>query len=436
MRIEDVTMMNVSDISDQDLVDLRERSNQLHKAQNAYLKQVKERTVGVKASIPRDKLLESYSLITNELKKRGTEWNTTPLDDKLLRKRLKRIDVSELSPVLVKAGVVCLSGDFVHDPKTALKATVRIDADQFGDDVFCEDLQKRMVNDIQTQTGLGSSIHVDAKGLSGQIVPLYDLVLMPRDVTAYEDSADLAKRLNLRSKRLSSDDSTNTLIEEESTPDANTDTSGSTVTVTYTSKQSEHTSEQKEAGQFSDFRRQRIEDGVFGIYGIKGGKSKVQFVKFDASKFTIEEASSWLDSHGMKTDVQEAVIKCSFVKGDEMERIVGGIVYSVNKIDSQGDFIGDSKTIWEALKHWAVHAGSVMKFMHEGEAVNTPVVECFQTDVDTVKNGQKLSAGDWYISNYIPLEYESLWKSILDGSVSGYSMAGTSGAEMVDVTEE
>ena len=435
MRIEDVTMMNVGEHSDQELIDLRERSNQLFKAQNAYLKQVKERTVGVSASIPRDTLLESYSLITNELKKRGAEWNPTPLDDKLLRKRLKRIDVGELPPILVQSSVVCLSGDFVHNPKTAVVAAVRIDADQFGDDVFCEDLQKRMRDDIQEQTTLGTSIHVDATGLIGKVVPLYDLVLMPRDTTVYEDSADLAKRLNLRSKRLSSEDSVNTLNEEESTREANTDTSGDTATVTYTSKQSEHTSEQKEAGQFSDFRRQRIEDGVFGVYGILGGKSKVQSVRFDASKFTIDEAGEWLKSHGMKPDVQEAVTKTSFVKAEE-QRICGGIVYAVNQVDSQGDFIGDNETIWEALKHWMIKAGGQMKFMHEGQAVMTPIVECFQAETDTMKGGQKIPAGAWYLANYIPEEYNELWLAIKSGAITGYSMAGVSGAEMVDVTEE
>ena len=435
MRIEDVTMRNVSDISDQDLIDLRERSNQLFKAQTAYLKQVKERTVGVKASIPRDTLLESYSLVTNELKKRGAEWNPTPLDDKLLRKRLKRIDVGELPPILVKSSVVCLSGDFVHNPKKAKTAHIRIDADQFGDEIFEQDLQVHMMKVIREQTGLDIIIRHDAEDLTGKIVPVYDLVLVPREKTSDEDSTELIKRLNLRSKRLSSDDSTSTLNEEDSTPEANTDTSGDTVTVTYTSKQSEHTSEQKEAGQFSDFRRQRIEDGVFGVYGIKGGKAKVQSVKFDASKFTIEEAGQWLESHGMKSDVQEAVTKSSFVKAEE-QRIVGGIVYAVNQVDSQGDFIGDNETIWEALKHWMIKSGGQMKFMHQGKAVMTPIVECFQAETDTMKSGQKIPAGAWYISNYIPEEYNELWEAIKGGLITGYSMAGVSSAEMVDVSEE
>jgi hypothetical protein len=68
---------------------------------------------------------------------------------------------------------------------------------------------------------------------------------------------------------------------------------------------SEHAARQLPPGNFDKFRRENDKGGagVHFIFGIKDGKSSVQSVRFDKSKFTVAEAKAWLSKHKMKTGV-------------------------------------------------------------------------------------------------------------------------------------
>ena len=162
------------------------------------------------------------------------------------------------------------------------------------------------------------------------------------------------------------------------------------------------------------------------------GKVKLQSVRFSSTTFTPEQAKAWLKEHDMKGRLEEAsgVKKRLFVKSAE-DRVVGGIVYAPDEVDGQGDYT-DSDEIWKAMKHYMSSSGGVMKIMHDGHAINTSIVECFQAEEDTVKGGENVPAGAWYLSAYVPPEHESLWKAIKDGRITGFSMAGSADVEEVE----
>ena len=431
MRVEDVTQANVTDLEDKELLDMKQRANQMYSSEQAWKTQLSKRLIGVSAAIPRDCLLESFSWISSEIERRGIDSNTTKLDRKLLRKKMLGLDTEELHPIIVQKSVVALSGEFVHSPRQAREVVVRIDAEEFGDERFTEGLEKRMVVDVMKQTGLPVHVRRDAVDLEGSTIPVYDLMLIPRERTDHESSDDLVKRLEKRSKTGLEESSTIVQESEDSTLDGSSDT----LIVQYDSApvvKAEHISEQTEAGKYSNFERRKYEEGVAIVYGVLEGKSKVQSVRFNTTKFTVSQAEEWLTEHKMKAVVQEAVVEKTehkFIKS-EIEHIVAGIVYAPYEIDSDGDFIDDPEEIWKALKSWAIGTGGVMKFMHSGRAVNTPVVECFQPDEDVKKNGETIPAGAWYISCYIP--DQKLWDAILDGSVGGFSMAGSASGEIVE----
>ena len=188
------------------------------------------------------------------------------------------------------------------------------------------------------------------------------------------------------------------------------------------------------AGGWDSMASKQLAPGIRAILGIKGGKSKVASVRFKASKFTVAQAKAWLKEHGYKTTIEPASGEVKkgetgFVKSAE-QRLVGGIVYAPLKVDSQGDYVEHAAEIFEGMKGWML-AGHPMKFMHEGRAVDTPLVECFQAEQDTVKSGEMIPAGAWYISNYIPEHNEALWKAIKSGEISGYSMAGEADVDEV-----
>lgn len=61
----------------------------------------------------------------------------------------------------------------------------------------------------------------------------------------------------------------------------------------------EHAARLVDPSGFDRFARQndKFGDGVHAIWGIKDGKAHLQAIRFDKSKFSVDEAKSWLKSH-------------------------------------------------------------------------------------------------------------------------------------------
>jgi len=440
MRLEDVSVGNVASLSSSELKDLRHRAEQLWRAASNWRDSLAAGKVGVVKSIGRRELLETYQVISAELAKRGEEWPLGELDRKLARKRLRGVDVEELPSIVIRPAAVSLAGAYVAGPRSARTVDVRVDSDQFGDEISFE-IEKRVAELVAAETGLPAVVRRDAEGMEPPVLPLYDLVLLPRKKTADlsdEEVAELAKRLGQRDDSLSDDaqepkeDEAHEEPEEEET---------SLPPVTFVSKPypREHAARQLDPKQFDDFRREnnKFGQGIHAIWGIKNGKAKLQSIRFDANKFTPAKARAWLKEHGYKTSLEEATkpkkAATSFIKSEE-ERIVAGPVYglgSPRKVDGQGDFVDDIKELWKALKDWRIRSKGRMKIMHQGSPVDLVVIECFLAETDTLKSGHKVRKGDWYLSVYVPEKYEELWQAIKDGEITGFSLAGTASAELV-----
>jgi len=427
MRLEDLSSNNVKSINDLELRNFRERANQLFKSTAVWTQQIHKRMVGVNHPIERDKLLEIHYLIQQEIKDRGMPVKPNDLDKKVFKRNMRGIDTNEMPAILVKDSVVSLSGDFVTGPRNSKTVTVRVDADEFGDDGFTFDLEKRMASLLTDHTGKSVVVRHDGEDLEAPVIPVYDLVLIPRENTVdVTDVKGLKKRLN---SHLSKEQICTNISDDD-------------LQMIYTSKalRNELVSLQMELSNFDDVLRKdnHFEQGIHVVWGMKKGKTKVQSIRFDTDKFTLKIAEKWLKEHDYKTDIKvpmEQVEKqdVSFLKSEE-KRIVGGVVYgigSLDDVDAQGDFVDDPNEIYKAMKSWMI-SGHDMHFMHEGISVYTPLVECFQAEVDTIKGGSSIPAGSWYISNYIPVECEGLWKAVKDGSISGYSMSGKSKADIFE----
>jgi len=63
----------------------------------------------------------------------------------------------------------------------------------------------------------------------------------------------------------------------------------------------EHAGRLKSPSDFKDFRRKKLTDGIDAIYGIKSdGKTEIQSLRFDSSKFTETQAKEWLKDNDFK----------------------------------------------------------------------------------------------------------------------------------------
>lgn len=373
-------------MSDAQLRDARARAAQMYARTEMGRAALRKRTMDVGQPVERDTFLAAYGAIAVEMGRRGLEWRGTDLDRKLVRKTMRGVDVAELPAITLRAGAVWLTGGFVRDPKRATTVGVWLDGDDYP-----QALEKRMVEALLNQTDRDVVI-VDRLEAPG--IPAYDLVLMPRAETAdTDDVAAFAKR------RISK-------------PYVN-----------------EHAARQLDPAQFQEIHREndKFGAGIDALWGVlANGKTKLQSIRFDASKFTVAEAKAWLKDHDFKTTVEAAKPKAksgAFCKVDQEERVVAGVVYAPMEVDSQGDWT-DSGEIWKAMKHYMVETGGVMKIMHEGRRVDAPVVEVFQAEVETVKGGTTIPAGAWYQANYIPEGLDDVWQAIKEGKLTGYSMSG------------
>ena len=452
MRLEEVSIDTIGSSTLADLKMLLDRANQLYGSSRAAVAKLWQNMVGVKDPIAKDKLIETYSLILAELDRRGEQHKPGELDHVLLAKRLRGLDAATLPPVLVRDCVVSLGGRFATNPRAADTVDVRIDAEEFSE-LFSMDLEKRIVEDFMDRTGKPAIVRRDGVGMGDRIVPLYDLVLVPRTATLEEPAEGLAKRLGdrlsdylpeavgkggeekqgLRNDSCPSCHGTGSIEQNDGSIawyDACPDCGTSGPAVSFVSKPfvGEHAARQTDPKMFDDMRREndKFAPGIDVIWGIKGGKTKVQSIHFDAAKFSVEEAKAWLKEHDYKTGIEAAKTKTAkFIKSEE-ERIVGGIVYSAaggaDKPDAQGDW-ATADEIWKGLKTWML-SGHSMKIMHKGQLADTPLVECFFTDTATIKEGLAIPAGSWYISVHVPIENEPLWKAIKKGEITGFSMAG------------
>jgi hypothetical protein len=83
----------------------------------------------------------------------------------------------------------------------------------------------------------------------------------------------------------------------------------------------EHSARIMDPSEFERFRRQnnKLGQGIHVIFGFKaGGGSEVQAVRFDADKFTVEEAKQWLRDHDFKWILFEPSIKKEEEVGNAM----------------------------------------------------------------------------------------------------------------------
>ena len=72
----------------------------------------------------------------------------------------------------------------------------------------------------------------------------------------------------------------------------------------------QHAARQTDPSQYDSFANKELAPGITAILGIKDGKSEVQSVRFDKTKFEPDQAKKWLKDHDFKVDTfEEAVAK-------------------------------------------------------------------------------------------------------------------------------
>ena len=108
-------------------------------------------------------------------------------------------------------------------------------------------------------------------------------------------------------------------------------------------------------------------------------------------------------------------------KADE-ERIVCGIVYEPDEIDTQGD-TASAEDIRKAA-HRYMETSQAIKMNHEGSKIAASVLESYIAPQELSIAGRVIKKGTWMMS--MRINDTEVWKKIRDGELTGFSMAGSS----------
>lgn len=242
----------------------------------------------------------------------------------------------------------------------------------------------------------------------------------------------------------------------------------------------EHAARINSPEKYDSVRRQnnRFAPGVHAIWGIKGKVTELQAIRFDKDKFSPEEAKDWLKKHNYKaiefepssdkantkkveeTTISDAPIgkisedidnnslgeagegsgeeeltekrtkvtddslesfsmEVKFLKEDDEQHLVYGVVYPPDEVDSQGDWMNEVEI--EKMAHNYMLSSQQLKLMHKSK-VYAKVVESFIAPVSYKMGKETVKKGAWIMVTKI-LD-DAVWKKVKKGEITGYSIGG------------
>ena len=115
-----------------------------------------------------------------------------------------------------------------------------------------------------------------------------------------------------------------------------------------------------------------------------------------------------------------------FMKADDTdEHIAYGVVYQPDVEDSQGDMASEEEIRKAAYQF--MEEVQVFKVMHKGSKANIKVLESYIAPQDLTITKQKVKKGSWVIA--VRVLSDKIWKAIKDGTLTGFSMAGSAKRE-------
>ncbi|WP_102422604.1 XkdF-like putative serine protease domain-containing protein [Bacillus amyloliquefaciens] len=145
----------------------------------------------------------------------------------------------------------------------------------------------------------------------------------------------------------------------------------------------------------------------------------------------VDKAANQKQFFFMKSEKQpdfQKEVKVLAKEADE-QKLVYGIVYEPDTVDTHGDFMTAAEI--EKAAHGFLKAAREIDKQHDFQGGVGEVVESYVAPADFEMNGETIKKGSWVL---VTKASEEIWEQIKKGEITGYSMAGT--AETIEKQEE
>ena len=128
-------------------------------------------------------------------------------------------------------------------------------------------------------------------------------------------------------------------------------------------------------------------------------------------------------------NVPQVTVDIPILKVNEEKKIVTGVVYEPNVVDSQGDFM-DAETIEKTAYDYMENQQNI-DIKHDFKTnENLKVVESYITKSDTTIGNKNVKTGTWVMS--VKINDDDVWEKVKKGEINGFSMGGTGVKEVVE----
>jgi len=130
------------------------------------------------------------------------------------------------------------------------------------------------------------------------------------------------------------------------------------------------------------------------------------------------------DDHEKPVKKQEPGFELRIYKRVKTKRIVGGVVYEPDSVDTQGDYTTADEiqeAMYRFMEKYAKNKARI-KIQHEGKSYDFPILECFQPEHDIQRGGKVVKAGSWWLM--LKVTDPDIWKMVEDGRLNAFSMGG------------
>ena len=170
MKIEDITPEGVANLPNKELHELRSRAGQLFASMENKEKIAKQK----------QDLITKYSYLVAEMEKRDMSFNwTSSIDKAIFKAGMYGIDPMQLKEIVLKDNAVSIAGQYAKDPKHCDESVQFITSGVYLTDKEKEEISTALWNKVEKRTTKFTDETAIVK--SGEHIPLFDLVLKPKD---------------------------------------------------------------------------------------------------------------------------------------------------------------------------------------------------------------------------------------------------------------